>query len=162
MDLTRTTTNNHKRLYEVNESTTVINKDLEPMSTACIYINDLNQNDLEQFEGTICNVLYGINNTYDRKILKEDPNLHYSVVIAVSMDTARDDFFKKKPRRESTPRPKEISFYGEKRNNQNIPNRQINSNNINGRQLPSTPPPSLQPFKKQNTLYSIVKKRILQ
>ena len=37
------------------------------MSEACTNINDLSQNDLEKFEGSICNVLNGINNTYDRK-----------------------------------------------------------------------------------------------
>ena len=67
MDLTRTKTNNHKRLYEGNQTTNNINDDLKQMNRACNNINDLNQNDLEQFEGTICNVLNGINNTYDRK-----------------------------------------------------------------------------------------------
>ena len=66
MALTTTITNNQKRLYEVNESTN-INKDLQQMSEACTNINDLSQNDLEKFEGSICNVLNGINNTYDRK-----------------------------------------------------------------------------------------------
>ena len=65
MDLTRTITNNHKRLYEVNQSTSKINEDLKQMMAACNNINDLNQIDLEQFEGTICNVLNGINNTYN-------------------------------------------------------------------------------------------------
>ena len=46
------------------------------MNAACNNINDLNQNDLEQFEGAICNVVNGINNTYDRKNL-EDGSLHY-------------------------------------------------------------------------------------
>ena len=67
MDLTRTITNNHKRLYEINQTTNNINDDLKQMNIACNNINDLNQNDLEQFEGTICNVLNGINNTYDKK-----------------------------------------------------------------------------------------------
>ena len=67
MDLTRTITNNHKRLYEVNQSTSNINEDIKQMSIACSNINELNQNDLEQFEGTICNVLNGINNTYGTK-----------------------------------------------------------------------------------------------
>ena len=70
MDVTRTITNNQKRLYEVNRSTTNIHEDLKQMTTACNNINELNQNDLEQFEGTICNVLNGINNTYDRKNFK--------------------------------------------------------------------------------------------
>ena len=63
MNLTRTITNNYKRLYEVNQSTSYINEDIKQMSIACSNINELNQNDLEQFEGTICNVLNGINNT---------------------------------------------------------------------------------------------------
>ena len=67
MDLTRTITNNHKRLYEVNQTTTYICEDLKQMNVAFCNINGLNQNELEQFEGTICNVLNGINNTYDRK-----------------------------------------------------------------------------------------------
>ena len=57
MDLTKTITNNHKRLYEINQTTNNINDDLKQMNIACNNINDLNQNDLEQFEGTICNVL---------------------------------------------------------------------------------------------------------
>ena len=151
MDLTRTTSNNRKRLYELNESTTDINKDLQQMSAACNNVDDLNQNDLEQFEGKICNILNGINNTYDRKNFKGRPKLALFCSYCSSHGHSKGRCFKK-PRRESTPRPKERSFYGQKRNNQNIRNRQINSNNINGRQLPSTPPPSLQPFKKQNTL----------
>ena len=95
MDLTRTITNNHKRLYEVNQSTSNINEDIKQMSIACSNINELNQNDLEQFEGTICNVLNGINNTYDTKrILKEVRNLHCSVVIAVHMDILKVDALK--------------------------------------------------------------------
>ena len=50
MDLTRTITNNHKRLYEVNQSTSNINDDLKQMNIACNNINELNQNDLKQFE----------------------------------------------------------------------------------------------------------------
>ena len=46
----------------------------------------------------------------------------------------------KRPRRESIARPKERSFYGHMRNNQNLPNRKIDSNNFNGRQLPPTSP----------------------
>ena len=73
MDLTRTITNNHKRLYETNQTTNNLTDDLKQTNIACNNINDLNQNDLEQFEGTICNVLNGINNTYDRKNFKERP-----------------------------------------------------------------------------------------
>ena len=72
MDLTRTITNNHKRLYEVNQSTTSIIV-LQQMNAPCNNINDINQNDLEQFEGTICNVRNGIHNTYDRKNFKGRP-----------------------------------------------------------------------------------------
>ena len=73
MDLTRTITNNHKRLYEVNQTTTNNNEYLKQENIACNNKNDLNQNDLEQFEGTICNVLNGINNTHDRKNFKGRP-----------------------------------------------------------------------------------------
>ena len=73
MDLTRTITNNHKRLYEVNQTTTMINKDLKQINIAGNDINDLNLYDLEQFGGTICNVLNGINNTYDRINFKGRP-----------------------------------------------------------------------------------------
>ena len=34
------------------------------------HVNSLNQNDLEQVQAIICNVLNGINNTYDRKKIK--------------------------------------------------------------------------------------------
>ena len=57
MELTRTITNNHKRLYEVNQSTTSIHEDLKQMITACNNFNEINQNDLEQFEGTIVTYL---------------------------------------------------------------------------------------------------------
>ena len=73
MDLTRTITNNHKRLYEVNQSKTSIHEDLKQLTTVCNNIHGLKQNDLEQFEGTICHVLTGINNTYDRKNFKGRP-----------------------------------------------------------------------------------------
>ena len=63
MDIKRLITNNHKRLYENNQTTNNINDDLKQLNIACNNINNLNQNDLEQFEGTICNVLNGINNT---------------------------------------------------------------------------------------------------
>ena len=46
----------------------------------------------------------------------------------------------KKPQSEHQQNPQERPFYGHMRNNQNIPNRQINSNNVNGRQLPPTSP----------------------
>ena len=91
MDLPRKITNNHKRLYEVNKNTSNINEDITQMSIACSNINELNQNHIEQFEGTICNVLKEINNTYDKIILKEDRNLHCSVVIAVHMDILKVD-----------------------------------------------------------------------
>ena len=35
MDITRTITNNHKRLYEVNQTTTNISEDLKQMNVAC-------------------------------------------------------------------------------------------------------------------------------
>ena len=42
MDKTRTITNNHERLYEVNQSTTNIHEDLKQMTAACNNINELN------------------------------------------------------------------------------------------------------------------------
>ena len=139
MDLTRTITNNHKRLYEVNQTTTNISEDLKQMNTACNNINELNQNDLEQFEGTICSVLNGINNTYNRKNFKGRPKFALFCSYCSSHGHTKGSCFKR-PRRESMARPKERSFYSHMRNNQNLPNRRIDSNNINGRQLPSTSP----------------------
>ena len=134
MDLTRTITNNHKRLYEVNQTTNNINDDLKQMNIACNKINDL-----EQFEGTICNVLNGINNTYDRKNFKGRPKLALFCSYCSSHGHTKGRCFKR-PKRESIARPKEKSFYSHMRNNQNLPNRKIDSNKINGRQLPSTLP----------------------
>ena len=139
MDLTRTVTNNHKRLYEVNQTTTNISEDLKQMNIACNNMNDLNQNDLDQFEGTICNLLNGIINTYDRKNFKGRPKFALFCSYCISHGHSQGRCFKR-PRRESIARPKERSFYSHMRNNQNLPNRRIDSNNINGRQLPSTSP----------------------
>ena len=47
MDLTRTITNNHKRLYEVNGSTTNNNEEVQQMNAACNNFINFNQNDLE-------------------------------------------------------------------------------------------------------------------
>ena len=105
MDLTRTITNNHKRLYEVNQTTTNINEDLKQMNIACNNINDFNQNDLEQFEGTICNVLNGINNTYDRKNFKGRPKFALYCSYCSSQGHTKGRCFKR-PRRESIARPK--------------------------------------------------------
>ena len=137
MDFTRTITNNHKRLYEVNQTTTNISEDLKEMKLACNNINNLNQNDLEQFEGKICNVLNGINNTNDRKNFKERPKFSLLCSFCSSHGHTKGRCFKR-TRRESIARPKERSFYSHMRNNQNLPNRIIASNDINGRQLSST------------------------
>ena len=139
MDLTRTITSNHKRLYEVNQTKTNINEDLKQMNKACSNINDLNQNDLEQFEGTICNVLNGINNTYDKKSFKGRPKFALFCSCCSSHGHMKGRCFKRQ-QRESIARPKEKSLYGHMRNNQNLPNRKIDPNNVNGRQLASTSP----------------------
>ena len=139
MDLTGTITNIHKRLHEVNQTTNNITEDLRQMNAACNNINDLNQKDLEQFEGTICNVLNGINNTYDRKNFKGKPKFALFCSYCNSHGHTKGRGFKR-PRRESITRPKEKSFYGHMRNNQNLPKRKIDSNNVNERQLPSTSP----------------------
>ena len=94
------------------------------MNIACNNINDLNQNDLEQFEGTICNVLNGINNTYDRKNFKGRPKFALFCSYCSSHGHTKGRCFKR-PRRESIPRPKEKTFYGHMRNNQNLPNRRM-------------------------------------
>ena len=138
MDLTRTITNNHKRLYEVNQTTTNIGEDLKQMNVAC-NINDPNQNDLENFEGTICNVLNGINNTYGRKNFKGRPKFALFRRYCSSHGHTKGRCFRR-PRRESIARPKGRSFNSHMRNNQNLPNRRIDSNNSNRRQLPSTSP----------------------
>ena len=132
LDLTRTITNNHKRLYKVNQTTTNISEDLKQMNVACNNINDLNQNDLEQFERTICNVLNGINNTYDRKHFKGRPKFALFCSYCSSHGHTKGRCFKR-PRRESIARPKERPFYSHMRNNQNLLNRRIDSNNINER-----------------------------
>ena len=133
MDLTRTITNIHKRLYEVNESLTNISEELQQMNAACYNIINLNQKDLELFEGTICNVLNGINNTYDRKNFKGRPKFALFCRYCSSHGHTEVSFYKK-PRKECITRQKERSFYGHRRNNQNLPNRQNDSNNVNGRQ----------------------------
>ena len=137
LDLTRTITNNQKRLYEVKQTTSNINEDLKQMNAACNNINDLNQNDLEQFEVTICNVLNGIHMT--EKNFKGRPKFVLFCSYYSSHGRTKGRCFKR-PIRESITRPKEKSFYGHMRNNQNLPNRKIDSNNVNGRQLPSTSP----------------------
>ena len=83
MDLTRTITNNHKRLYEVNQSTNNQQIDINQISDICSNTDNLNQSNLDQFEDAVCNVLNGINNTHDRKISNADQSLHYSAVIVV-------------------------------------------------------------------------------
>ena len=105
MDLTRTITNNHKRLYEVNQTTSNINDDLKQINAACNNINDLNQNYLEQFEGTICKVLHGINNTYDRKNFKGRPKFALFCSYCSSHEHTKGRCFKR-PRRESITRVK--------------------------------------------------------
>ena len=50
MDLTRTITNNHKRLYEINQTTNNIDDDLKQMNIACNNINDLNQDALNNLK----------------------------------------------------------------------------------------------------------------
>ena len=101
MDLKRTITNNHKRLYETNQTTNNINDDLKQMNIACNNINDLNQNDLEQFEGTICNVLKGINNTYDRKNFKGRPKFALFCSYCSSHGNTKSRCFKR-PRHNTT------------------------------------------------------------
>ena len=74
-----------------------------------------------------------------KRISKVDQNLHCFRSYCSSHGHTKDRCFKR-PRRESIARPKERSFCGHMRINQNLPNRKIDSNNINGKQLPPTSP----------------------
>ena len=76
------------------------------MTTACNNINELNQNDLEQFEGTICNVLDGINSPYDRKNFKGGPKFALFSSYCSSHGHTKGRCFKRL-QRESVARPKE-------------------------------------------------------
>ena len=73
MNLTRTITNNHKQFYEVNQSTSNQQIDINQISEICNNRDNLNQNNIDQFEDAVCNVLNGIINTYDRKNFKGRP-----------------------------------------------------------------------------------------
>ena len=139
MDLTRTITNNHKRLYEVNQSTSNQQIDINQISDICSNTDNLNQSNLDQFEDAVCNVLNGINNTYDRKNFKGRPKFALFCSYCSSHGHTKGRCFKR-PQREQQNKPRERSFNGHTRNNQNLPNRQISSNNVNGRQLTSTSP----------------------
>ena len=77
------------------------------MNITCNNINELNQNDLEQFEGTICNVLNGINNKYDKKNFKGRPKFALFCSYWSSHGHAKGRCFKR-PRRESIARPKKV------------------------------------------------------
>ena len=139
MDLTSTITNNHKRLYEVNQSTSNQQIDINQISDKCNNTDNLNQNNFDQFEDAVCNVLIGINNTYDRKNFKGRPKFALFCSYCFSHGHTKGRCFKR-PQIEQQSKPRERSLYGHMRNNQNLPNRQTNSNNVNGRQLPSTSP----------------------
>ena len=108
------------------------------MNATCSNVNNLNENDLEQFKGTICYVLNGINNIFDRKNFKGRTKFALLCRYWSSHGHTMGRCFKKFEK--SLTRQKEKSFYGHMRNNQILPNRQIDSNNVNGRQLPSTTP----------------------
>ena len=100
--------------------------------------NDRSSNN-NNIQNTNIFVLNGINNTYDRKNFKGRPKFALLCSYFSSHGHTKGRCFKR-PRRESIARPKERSFFSHMRNNQNLPNRRIDSNNINGRQLPSTSP----------------------
>ena len=122
---------------------------------------------MDQFKDAVCNVLNGINNTYDRKNFKGRPKFALFCSYCSSHGHTKGRCFKR-PQREQQSKPRERSFYGQMRNNQNLPNRQITSNNVNGRQLPSTSPVycnhrsrtpnrnSRYPSKQSNLTYKII------
>ena len=74
MDLNSTITNNHKRFYDVNQSTSTPQRDINQMNQFCNNIDNEDQNNTEQFENVVCNVLNGINKTYFRKKIKATSN----------------------------------------------------------------------------------------
>ena len=94
MDLTTTITNNHKRLFEVNQSTSNQQIDITQKSEICNKTDNLNQNNLDQFKNAVCTVLNGINNTYDRKNFKKSPKFALFLVIVVHTDTRKVDVLK--------------------------------------------------------------------
>ena len=94
MDLTRTIRNNHKILYEINQSTSNQLIDINQISEICSNTDNLNQNILDKFENAVCKVLNGINNTDDRKNFKGRPNLHYFVAIVSHTDIQKADVSK--------------------------------------------------------------------
>ena len=67
MDLTRTVTKNQELFYEVNQSTSNQQIDINQITEKRNNTDNLDRNNLEQFENAVCNVLNGINNKYDRK-----------------------------------------------------------------------------------------------
>ena len=125
MDLTRTITNNHKRLYEVSLTTTNIKEDLKQMNISCNNINNLNQNLKEQSETFSTELIINM----IEKILKEDQNLHCLSSYCSSHGHTKGRCFKRPRREESIARAKEKLFYGHMRNIQNLPNRRIESTN---------------------------------
>ena len=60
VDLTRTITNSHRGLYEVNKSTSKPQTDINQMSKFYNNIDNLAQNNIKQFENVVCNVLNGM------------------------------------------------------------------------------------------------------
>ena len=109
MDLTRTITNNHKQLFEVNQSNSNQQMDINQISDICSNTDILNQSDLDQFEEAVCNVLNGINNTYDRKNFKGIPKI--ALFYCSSHGHTKGRCFKR-PQREQQSKPRERSFYG--------------------------------------------------
>ena len=53
MDLTQNRTNNHKRLYEVSQSTSEHQLDINRITEICNNANNVDQNNLEQFENAV-------------------------------------------------------------------------------------------------------------
>ena len=47
MELTRTITNNHKRLYQVNQSSSTHQLDIDQITEKCSNVDNLDQNNLE-------------------------------------------------------------------------------------------------------------------
>ena len=69
---------------------------------------------------------------------RENQNWHASRVIVVHTDIQNKDALKTTER--TTTKLRERSVDGRMRNDQSLPNKRISSNNVNGRQLPSSSP----------------------
>ena len=77
IDLTRTITSKYKRLYEVSQNASTQQLDINQISEISNNVEKRDRNNIEEFENAVCNVLNGINITYDRKNFKGRPTIAF-------------------------------------------------------------------------------------